>query len=162
MNDRLRTFELTSYNGTLVWRIDEYRRKMRETSVENSALVSSPFFTHHIGYSMVGKVFLNGNGTGQGTHISFFHVITRGDLDEVLLWPFNRKITMSIINQETGSHDFRQILYPNETVGYRRPSTDMNKSNGFSLFISHAELEARNRYIRNDVLFLHIRVDEFI
>lgn len=43
------------------------------------------------------RIYLNGDGTGRGTHLSLFFVVMRGHSDALLKWPFNQKVTLVII-----------------------------------------------------------------
>lgn len=41
------------------------------------------------------RIYLNGDGTGRGTHLSLFFVVMRGPNDALLRWPFNQKVRLS-------------------------------------------------------------------
>lgn len=38
------------------------------------------------------RLYLNGDGTGRGTHLSLFFVVMKGPNDALLRWPFNQKV----------------------------------------------------------------------
>ena len=38
------------------------------------------------------RLYLNGDGTGRGTHLSLFFVVMRGKCDALLKWPFSQKV----------------------------------------------------------------------
>lgn len=38
------------------------------------------------------RLYLNGDGTGRGTHLSLFFVVMRGKYDALLKWPFSQKV----------------------------------------------------------------------
>lgn len=38
------------------------------------------------------RIYLNGDGTGRGSHLSLFFVVMRGLSDALLKWPFNQKV----------------------------------------------------------------------
>lgn len=38
------------------------------------------------------RIYLNGDGTGRGSHLSLFFVVMRGQSDALLKWPFNQKV----------------------------------------------------------------------
>ena len=69
-----------SYNGTLLWKIDDYQRKRQDaiTGVK-TALHSAPFYSTPFGYKMCAKIYMNGNGIGKGTHLSLFFVVMKGE-----------------------------------------------------------------------------------
>lgn len=41
------------------------------------------------------RIYLNGDGTGRGTHLSLFFVVMRGHSDALLKWPFNQKVSQN-------------------------------------------------------------------
>lgn len=57
-----------------------------------SALPLTAFYTSKYGYKMCLRVYLNGDGTGRGTHLSLFFVVMKGPNDALLRWPFNQKV----------------------------------------------------------------------
>ena len=56
------------------------------------SLYSQPFYTDRYGCKMCGRVYLNGDGMGKGTHLSLFFVLMRGEYDALLEWPFRQKV----------------------------------------------------------------------
>lgn len=50
------------------------------------------FYTSRYGYKMCLRIYLNGDGTGRGTHLSLFFVVMKGPNDALLRWPFNQKV----------------------------------------------------------------------
>lgn len=50
------------------------------------------FYTSKYGYKMCLRIYLNGDGTGRGSHLSLFFVVMRGQSDALLKWPFNQKV----------------------------------------------------------------------
>lgn len=54
--------------------------------------ISPAFYTSRYGYKMCLRVYLNGDGTGRGTHLSLFFVVMKGPNDALLRWPFNQKV----------------------------------------------------------------------
>ena len=43
------------------------------------------------------RLYLNGDGTGRGTHLSLFFVVMRGKCDALLKWPFSQKVGIILI-----------------------------------------------------------------
>uniref|UniRef100_A0A8C3P5R6 TRAF1-6 MATH domain-containing protein n=1 Tax=Chrysemys picta bellii TaxID=8478 RepID=A0A8C3P5R6_CHRPI len=90
---RVEALEHTSYNGQFLWRLPDVRRKMQQAlSKQTPAIYSAPFYTARYGYKLCLKIYLNGDGTGAGTHISLFLVLMRGEYDFWLNWPFHLKV----------------------------------------------------------------------
>ena len=53
------------------------------------------FYTSKYGYKMCLRIYLNGDGTGRGSHLSLFFVVMRGLNDALLKWPFNQKVSQT-------------------------------------------------------------------
>lgn len=70
-----KSFNMMEYvnTGDLLWKITDIRRRRKEAaSGEIPYIYSQPFYTSANGYKMCAKLYLNGDGMGQGTHISLF------------------------------------------------------------------------------------------
>lgn len=61
-------------------------------SFTNEEFWFSAFYTAKYGYKVCLRVYLNGDGTGKGTHVSLFFVVMKGDYDALLPWPFRHKV----------------------------------------------------------------------
>lgn len=93
MDLRFQVLETASYNGTLIWKIRDYKRRKQEAvQAKTLSLYSQPFYTGYFGYKMCARVYLNGDGMGKGTHLSLFFVVMRGEYDALLPWPFKQKV----------------------------------------------------------------------
>ena len=66
-------------NSQLIWRIEDYSRKMKEAKAGNGDTLFSPTFTtSKHGYRLCASVCLNGDGKGKGTHMSVFISVLKG------------------------------------------------------------------------------------
>ncbi|MEQ2197223.1 hypothetical protein XENOCAPTIV_025934, partial [Xenoophorus captivus] len=89
----MQVLETASYNGTLIWKIRDYKRRKQEAVAGKTlSLYSQPFYTGYFGYKMCARVYLNGDGMGKGTHLSLFFVVMKGEYDALLPWPFKQKV----------------------------------------------------------------------
>ena len=61
---------------------------------------SPPFYTHPRGYKMCLSVDANGLDEGEGTHVSVFVYLMRGEFDDHLKWPFRGDVTVQLLNQD--------------------------------------------------------------
>lgn len=55
-------------------------------------VLHAAFYSSKYGYKMCLRLYLNGDGTGRGTHLSLFFVVMRGKCDALLKWPFSQKV----------------------------------------------------------------------
>lgn len=94
------TYLYIIFPGTLVWKISDYSSKMAEAKTkEGMELVSPPFFTSQYGYKLQASIFLNGNGAGEGSHVSVYIKILPGEYDALLRWPFAHSLSFTLFDQ---------------------------------------------------------------
>ena len=148
-----------SYNGTLLWTIDSYQRKRQDAiNGVKTALYSPPFYSAQYGYKMCAKIYMNGDGFGKGSHLSLFFVVMRGNYDALQTWPFQKKITMMLLDQGNGDHMIDAFNSDPQSSSFQRPKSDMNIASGSPLFMPLDSLNNR-QYIKDDVMFIKIIVD---
>ena len=61
---------------------------------------SFPFYTCQRGYKACLEVYANGNSHGQGTHVSVFIKLMKGEADDQLEWPFHGRFKVQLLNQD--------------------------------------------------------------
>ncbi|XP_033110877.1 TNF receptor-associated factor 3-like [Anneissia japonica] len=157
---RFQLLETASYDGVLLWKISGIRRRKQEAdSGKIVSLYSQPFYTSRYGYKMCARIYLNGDGMGKGTHVSLFFVVMKGDYDALLQWPFNQKVTMILLDQETGKRSLTDSFKPDgRSSSFKRPTGDMNIASGCPLFVSQQILKD-SAYVRDDTMFIKMIVD---
>ena len=112
------------------------------------------------GYKISLKVYANGySGAGYGTHVSVYVYFMKGDFDNYLEWPFQGRLSISLLDQDKGEdHKTKTIEYTNETREfYNGKVTDGERARdgkGLHQFISHDELSSK--YMRNDTLYFKV------
>ncbi|KAL2086998.1 hypothetical protein ACEWY4_018057 [Coilia grayii] len=156
--ERFRHLESTSYDGKLIWKIREYRRKKES----GAPLSAPPFYTSRSGYKLSARLYLGGDGPGRGTHLSLYLMLMRGDFDSLLPWPFQQPVMLSVLDQNgTRNHTTVGFTPDPENDSFHRPRGETNKAAGYPQFVSHANLEAPKNavYVRDDTLFIKIQVD---
>ena len=76
----------STHNGAFLWRIPEMRRRIRDAKIGRiTSIYSPPFYTGRNGYKMCIRAYLNGDGSGEGTHLSIFFVIMEGEYDPLAI-----------------------------------------------------------------------------
>ncbi|XP_049899692.1 TNF receptor-associated factor 5 isoform X2 [Epinephelus moara] len=161
----LQELEATSYDGKLIWKIEDVRKR-REAEVKGQppCLSSVPFHTGRCGYKMAAKVYLNGDGEGRGTHLSLYVVLMPGDFDALLPWPFRQTVSLSVLDQ-SGAANHRSLSFRPDPASksFQRPAADSvsNVAVGFSSFIPLDKLETPQNasYVKEDTLFVKVKVD---
>ena len=153
--------EVTSYDGTLLWRITDFIRKRSDAITRRKTyILSPPFFSGTRGYKMCMRVYLNGDGQGKGTHISVFFTVLKGPYDALLPWPFKQVVQLSVLSQNGGVNVQDSFRPDPLSVSFQRPKKDANISSGCPLLLPLSSLE-NGGFIEDDCLFLQARVEGF-
>ena len=159
LEEYVRQQEFSSYDGQLVWKITEYARKRNEAvSGQQVSFYSPCFYTSRYGYKMCARIYLNGEGTERGTHISVFFVVMRGQYDALLRWPFRQKVTFMLMDQDNVEHVIYAFRPDPSSSSFQRPRGETNIVSGCPMFCSLTELN-NHAYVRDDTMFLKIIVD---
>ncbi|XP_006900652.1 PREDICTED: TNF receptor-associated factor 2 [Elephantulus edwardii] len=160
LEQKVREMEATTYDGVFIWKITDFARKRQEAVAGRTPAIFSPaFYTSRYGYKMCLRVYLNGDGTGRGTHLSLFFVVMRGPNDALLRWPFNQKVTLMLLDQNNREHVIDAFRPDVTSSSFQRPVSDMNIASGCPLFCPVSKMEAKNSYVRNDAIFIKAIVD---
>ena len=123
----------------------------------NTRFFSTSFYVNPRGYHMSLMVIVNGYGGGEGTHVSVFAAILKGEYDAELKWPFVGEVTYTLLNQlEDSNHHTRTQSIDtakNAQVGNRW---------GISEFIPHSALAhdpfENTQYLKDDTLYFRVSV----
>ena len=159
LEEYVRQQEFSSYDGQLLWKINEYARRRNEAvSGQQLSFYSPCFFTSRYGYKMCARIYLNGDGMGRGTHISVFFVVMRGQYDALLRWPFRQKVTFMLMDQDNVEHVIDAFRPDPSSSSFQRPRRETNIASGCPMFCSLVELN-NHAYVKDDTMFLKIIVD---
>ncbi|NXI87739.1 TRAF1 factor, partial [Rhipidura dahli] len=148
--------EQASYDGIFLWKITEVGRKLQDSVTGRTVGLYSPaFYTAKYGYKVCLRVYLNGDGTGKGTHMSLFFVVMKGDYDALLPWPFRHKVTFMLLDQNNREHIIDAFRPDLTSASFQRPVNDMNVASGCPMFLPLAKLQSpKHAYVKEDTLFL--------
>jgi len=103
--------------------------------------------------------------------VSVFLTLIRTEMDELLDWPFNKRVSVTLMDQsdDVGSRrHVTRVIDPSydledcvsrasvssTTLAARRPPF------GVPQFIGLEELNVANKYIRDDVVFFGVKIDD--
>ena len=125
---------------------------------------STPFYTHPHQYKMCLKVYASGSGLGEGTHVSVFVHLMRGEFDDHLKWPFRGDITVQLLNQLGEMEHYIKVIpfnerTPNDTAGRVIAGDRAASGWGILQFVSHSMLRESpktTRYLMNDCLCFRV------
>ena len=92
-------------NGAFLWRVPDMRRRIRDAKMRRiTSIHSPPFYTGRNGYKMCTRAYLNGDGSGEGTHLLIFFVLMKGEYNPLLQWPFDHKVSLVLVDQDQKKH----------------------------------------------------------
>ena len=138
-------------------KIENYTEKFVEEVANGKNLFSDP----HIicGYKMRLIVYLNGYDIGKGTHMSVYIHLMRGELDDVLKWPFDRQVDFVLIHQDNQRKYFKFSLFEAKQTCFQKPVSDSNTRRGYAKYITLEKLHA-DGFIKNDKLYIQCLIKQ--
>lgn len=141
-----------------IWKVNQLNRSRIMAWLGGNGIISEPFFSHKNGYKICLSVYLNGNASGADTHLSVYFNIMKGPNDDILAWPMKRKVSLGLINQETGEiYKVCHFDYHGTAEDCRnsfdKPMTTKNYGLGSHKFMELGELVANAEVCKNDQLF---------
>ena len=154
----VQTLQATSYNGVLVWKIPEIQRRQREAR-SGQSLHSSPFYTEPFGYKLCLRLYLHGEGRGQEAHLSLLLVVMRGEHDAILPWPFQRRVTLTLLGQDQAPHSSMTFTPDPCSPSFQRPRSEMNVASGCPMIIPTSVLHSRPQLLPGRTIFLKCKIE---
>nr|XP_028575721.1 LOW QUALITY PROTEIN: TNF receptor-associated factor 2-like [Podarcis muralis] len=150
--------ELASTDGTLVWKVENFSKLQKDAKAGKKRSIYSPAFaTHPFGYHLCVRLYPDGDGIGQGGHVSLFLALAKGPYDDVLPWPFWQKVTFSLLDPTRRKSPVMDTFLPDpHSVSFHQPRQRLNVASGSPLFVSHLKIPA---YLKDDTLYLKVVVD---
>lgn len=153
-------------DGVLIWKGGSYKRPRPSPTSE---CFSPAFYTHKYGYKLQVSAFLNGNGSGEGTHLSLYIRVLPGAFDNLLEWPFARRVTFSLLDQSDPGlakpQHVTETFHPDPNwKNFQKPGTwrgSLDESSlgfGYPKFISHQDIWKQN-YVQDDAVFIRASVE---
>ena len=111
-------------------------------------------------------LFMDGDGSGLGTHISLYVGIValmKGEHNAQLPWPFRQKVKLVLVSQDQQRQDIEQWFQPDPIEfdgSFWRPSPhyDMNVGFGYPEFAPLSILDDP-AYVKKDPMILKCIID---
>ena len=101
---------------------------------------------------------MDGDGSGKGTHLSFFLTVMKGEYDALLQWPFKQTVTLMLLGQDK-LKDVVQSFRPETTSSsFQRPRNEMNVASGCPMFAPLSILN-NSSYVKEDAMFLKCKIE---
>ena len=155
----VQTLQATSYSGVFVWKIPEVTRRRHEARTGRTiSLYSAPFYTSRHGYKLCLRLYMNGDGSGKGSHLSFFLTVMRGEFDSLLQWPFKQTVSLILLDQDRQRNIIQSFRPEPSSASFQRPRTEMNVASGCPNFAPLSVLD-NSSYVKEDTMFLKCVID---
>ena len=157
-------------SNTILWRIcsvnfvycsaKSAHRASKPIDDKSSGYWSPMFRTHPYGYNFIIQFYPYGLGTNAGQFVTIFSAFFPGDCDNLLRWPFPKKIHLGLRDQLDPLNTWTQKVQPTQEHPFRRP-TSAPKNEAFAIafhrFIPHSKFfNETEGYIVNDTCYLEI------
>ena len=151
--------DVKTTTGVFIWKIPDIKKRHRDAIERRTlSLYSPPFHTSPHGYRICIRAYLNGDGSGRGTHISVFFVLMRSEQDNLLHWPFSQPVTFTLISQDAARNISETFLPDARSPSFQQPRSEMNIASGFPRFASQSVLNNES-YTKGNAVFIKCRVD---
>ena len=147
---------------TIPLKIPNFTRKLNQAKSSNGYgdIDSEPFYTSH-GYRLKISVRLNEGPCGYTGYMGVYLHLVKGDHDESLEWPFNKRVTFIVVDQQNNGlqvNNYDITLTPEGEEYFNRPVVEINRGCGFSQFMLHSTLRAR-QYIKNHTVYIAVDIE---
>ena len=96
-------------------------------------------------------MYPNGVGTGKNTHLFVFFILMKGDYDEILPWPFQKKVTFILFDQQEVVSVTADPTESPKDIVWQKPLTRNNIGKGVATFVSQEKLK-KGRFIVDDTI----------
>ena len=141
-----------------IFEITEVLQLRQVTNRVATPFFSSAIYTDGFEYKLGIRMYLNGVGTGSGRFVAVFIHMMMGKYDNLdVKWPFNQRITLSILDQSGAKCHISQTMQakPN-MLAFQKPTQAICPTGcGFEKFASVEEVFSPS-YVKDDKLFLKI------
>ena len=139
--------------------ITEVRQRRQGGNGEPIAFFSSAIYTDSYEYKLGIRVYLNGVENESGRYVAIFVNMMMGEYDNIEVWPFTQRITLSILDQSGAKRHISQSMQAKPNLSaFQKPTKAISCTGcGFVKFASVEEVFSPNyQYVKDDKLFLKI------
>ncbi|WP_257297058.1 hypothetical protein [Endozoicomonas sp. YOMI1] len=150
-------------NGTFVWKLEDFNKTVNDIGAGGSpaSLVSDSFYTApNKGYKLRAKIFPCGDGSAHGTHVSLFIQVMKGEDDDHVAWPMQKKITVQVLNKEYVPYERCSDVFLTgaDSKSFQKPKSEHNIPSGLPRFLPMVDV---NDLLHEDgCLYIRIKVED--
>ena len=145
-----------------ILKIDGFNAKLAAAKRQQTFgfVKSEPFYSRYR-YKMKLFVHLNEAPRGFAGYMGVYINLMKGDLDGCLDWPFTKRISFVLVDQQDNCWERQNktvLLVPTGEEQFRRPQQLKNEGLGYTRFVKHSLLLTRE-YVRDSTVFIKVFVD---
>ena len=93
---KLEELRLETSFGKFIWTIHGFKSLQEKEDY----VYSPPFYSWRGGYKLCMETTPKGFGDGKGTHLSVGAALIPGEYDDILPWPFTKKVQLTLFSQQ--------------------------------------------------------------
>ena len=143
--------------------ITDFNRKLSEAKEKNvpGDIDDDPFYTSTHGYKLKMRLQLNDRREQYKDQLGVYVCVMKSDHDAILSWPFKKKYTFTLIDQQDNEEERKNITHtvtPEGEDEFKKPIEKENKGRGKPAFVSHATLKTR-KYIEDGTVFITVTIE---
>ena len=144
--------------------ITDFNRKFSEAKEENmlGRIEGDRFYTSPHGYKLKMRVNLNETREQYKDHLGVYIRVMKSDHDAILSWPFKKKYTFTLIDQQDSEEERMNIvrtMTPEDQCHFKRPMKKENEGYGYPKMVPHEILLTR-KYIKDDTVFITVSIEQ--
>ena len=139
--------------------ITDFNKKLSQAKEKNmsSLIDGNPFYTSPNGYKLKMRVDVNETRVQYKDHMGVYIYVVKSEHDAILSWPFKKKLTCTLIDQQDNEEERKNIVKTWIPEGENRPNDKETYGSGY--IISHKTLLTR-KYIKDDTVFITISIKQ--
>ena len=156
--------------GKYIWKIVGFSHHLQDArNGQITSLESPPIYTSfRCGYKFSMHVFPKGINGGDGRHFGLFVGMMQGEYDNILVWPFCGRISLTIMGQSTDVYGFRHdisgtFMVQRNLGAFQKPTA----AGPYSTLYGYAEFAPTDRvcspqYLKDDTVMIQIEIHKNI
>lgn len=152
-------------NGTFVWKLENFNKTVNEFAAASAAGATAPncvlsdhFYTAPNGYKLRAAIYPCGDGPAFGSHVSLFIAVMKGEYDDHVAWPMDKKVTFEVLDNEANQTYSCNFATDRRRASFQKPISDVNESCGVQDFLP---MEKVNDLLHEDgCLYIRIKVED--
>ncbi len=126
----------------------------------NTNWLSDGFYSGLGGYKAKLNVLPNGKGQGEGNHLSAFVILTPGQYDDMVEWPFRGETTITLLNQFFDSdHQVMKMFFTESRPQEGTVATHDHGGLVLTYEQPNSSIYDNAQYILNDTLYFRVTIE---